>query len=231
MRQKTKLLNLFICLGIICCSGVIQFSYIWYKESIIVLCIFSIILFIMKRKKLSNNDIKKTLILFAILTINLLVYSDNIDGHISLFLKILSVCILAKNIEIDEFRENYINILYVICLVSLVCYFLFLLYPTIIIAKVPIVNYWQHSTRYVLIYNFPGNGWEYGGLRNFGPFHEGGMFAIFIDIAILFIVNENNFNKRSIKRIITFIICLITTFSTTRNAWTKHNYIIFLYKE
>lgn len=231
MKQKTNILNLLICLAIICCSGVIQFSYIWNKESIICLFIFAILIFIIKRKKLNYNDIKKLSILLLILTINLLVYSNNVDGHISLILKIISICLLAKNIEIKEFKKNYINILYVISLISIVCYFLFLFFPTVIVNRVPIVEYWQHSTRYILIYNFPGNGWEYGGLRNFGPFHEGGMFAVFVDIALLFIVDESKFSKRNLKKIIVFVICLITTFSTNRNDRTRFNFVILLYKK
>lgn len=98
----------------------------------------------------------------------------------------------------------------VVCVVSLVCFAIFVTNPMAIINSIPNVKYWSMESRYALIYNFPGNQYI---MRNFGPYHEGGMFAIFIALAVM-ILFEQKKNRREKIYIAIFLITIVTTFST-----------------
>ncbi len=209
-----RTLNFIICFILICTSGVVQFAFIWNSQSIVAVFCFSCIAFIFCGNfVVSRQKTYKLLILYAIVLLNILVYSDNVDGHIALMLIIGSAFLLSYLINWNLFTQFYINIMFVICLISLICFGLYLLYPVYIINTVPLVSYWSLNSHYALIYNFPGNQYV---IRNFGPYHEGGMFAIYIALAVLFLFENKTIETRWGKlQVVIFLVTLISTFSTT----------------
>lgn len=218
IRTKIKnndILGFFITLMLFCCSGVIQFSYIWFNQSIIIMFTILMIIFIFR----CNSFVKKNLIILSILIIiiliNIIIYPINISGHIGLILKLFSVFLASHIIYSEDFKIHYRKIILFIAIISLVCYTTFLIVPGLITSNVPIVSYWQHNTRYMLLYNFPGNGYEYGQIRNFGPFHEGGMFAVYLDIGIFFVLEKSKLSRKDVTELSILVIALITTFSTS----------------
>lgn len=80
------------------------------------------------------------------------------------------------------------------------------------IMEIPLVKYWSVESRYALIYNFPGNQYL---MRNFGPYHEGGMFAIFVSLAMLLLFEQDEMSKKRKKYVIIYAATVVTTFSTT----------------
>lgn len=78
--------------------------------------------------------------------------------------------------------------------------------------SIPLVKYWSVESRYALIYNFPGNQYL---MRNFGPYHEGGMFAIFVSLAMLLLFEQDEMSKKRKKYVIIYAATVVTTFSTT----------------
>ncbi|MEG1312034.1 MAG: hypothetical protein RSD47_08520, partial [Romboutsia sp.] len=69
---------------------------------------------------------------------------------------------------------------------------------------------WGDTMRSTIIYNFPYKPFY----RNFGFYHEGGMYAIFLNIALLFSYRIEKLKNINIIRII-LIITIATTLSTT----------------
>ena len=212
-EKRKELLNFLITFMLICTSGVVQFTFIWNSQSIICLFFISVCLFVFKNDwKMSKRKMIKMLLLAFIIVVNLMVYSNNPDGHISLLLVMISGCILSQFIDWKLFSRYYVNIMAVICIISLVCFAFFVVNPMTIMNKIPIVKYWSIESRYALVYNFPGNQYL---IRNFGPYHEGGMFAIFVALAILLLLEQERTNAKQKIYVILFAITIVTTFSTS----------------
>ena len=95
---------------------------------------------------------------------------------------------------------------------KLVCFAFFVTNPMKVINTKPLVKYWSVESRYALIYNFPGNQYL---MRNFGPYHEGGMFAIFVSLAMLLLFEQDEMSKKRKKYVIIYAATVVTTFSTT----------------
>lgn len=212
LNKREQIFNLIVCLILFCLSGTIQFSYIWYKESLIFISLISIgIVILLKKIKLTNVITLSLLSLLII--INLCLYKENIDGHICLILKLIISCIFINYINFELFKKYYINLVFVLSIISLICFFIFVIRPDIILNNIPSITYWNHVTKYIGVYNFSNNIYT---IRNFGPFHEAGMWAVFVDVALLLQFQKNKNNKFSDKlKIFIFIITIITTFSTT----------------
>lgn len=212
-EKEKKLLNFLITFMLICTSGVVQFTFIWNSQSTIFLFLFSVCLFVFGRNwKIPRKKMIKMILLSCIIMINLMVYSGNVDGHISLFLVVVSGCILSQFIEWKLFAQYYVDIMAVICIISLGCFAFFLTNPMKVINTIPLVKYWSVESRYALIYNFPGNQYL---MRNFGPYHEGGMFAIFVSLAMLLLFEQDEMSKKRKKYVIIYAATVVTTFSTT----------------
>ena len=212
-EKEKKLLNFLITFMLICTSGVVQFTFIWNSQSTIFLFLFSICLFVFGRNwKIPRKKMIKMILLSCIIMINLMVYSGNVDGHISLFLVVVSGCILSQFIEWKLFAQYYVDIMAVICIISLGCFAFFVTNPMKVINTIPLVKYWSVESRYALIYNFPGNQYL---MRNFGPYHEGGMFAIFVSLAMLLLFDQDEMSKKRTVSVIIYAATVVTTFSTT----------------
>lgn len=212
-EKEKKLLNFLITFMLICTSGVVQFTFIWNSQSTIFLFLFSICLFVFGRNwKIPRKKMIKMILLSCIIMINLMVYSGNVDGHISLFLVVVSGCILSQFIEWKLFAQYYVDIMAVICIISLGCFAFFVTNPMKVINTIPLVKYWSVESRYALIYNFPGNQYL---MRNFGPYHEGGMFAIFVSLAMLLLFEQDEMSKKRKIYVIIYAATVVTTFSTT----------------
>ena len=107
-EKEKKLLNFLITFMLICTSGVVQFTFIWNSQSTIFLFLFSVCLFVFGRNwKIPRKKMIKMILLSCIIMINLMVYSGNVDGHISLFLVVVSGCILSQFIEWKLFARYY----------------------------------------------------------------------------------------------------------------------------
>lgn len=212
-EKEKKFLNFLITFMLICTSGVVQFTFIWNSRSIIFLFLFSVCLFAFgKNWKIPRKKMIKMLLLACIIMINLMVYNENVDGHISLFLVAISGCILSQFIEWKLFARYYVDIMLIICIISLGCFAFFVMNPMKVINTVPLVKYWSVESHYALIYNFPGNQYV---MRNFGPYHEGGMFAIFVSLAMLLLFEQDEMSKKRKIYVIIYAATVVTTFSTT----------------
>lgn len=153
-EKEKKLLNFLITFMLICTSGVVQFTFIWNSQSTIFLFLFSICLFVFGRNwKIPRKKMIKMILLSCIIMINLMVYSGNVDGHISLFLVVVSGCILSQFIEWKLFAQYYVDIMAVICIISLGCFAFFVTNPMKVINTIPLVKYWSVESRYPGFYS------------------------------------------------------------------------------
>lgn len=140
-------------------------------------------------------------------------YSISSNFHVILKagIGLFSICIIG-----EKFIRYYSNILYFLCIVSLIGF----IYNAFggVWPYIPITgmdndkSFRVTSILYTQLYNLNAMGIT---LRNCGPFWEPGAFQGFINMALLFeVLYNHDRDKRWWLRIIVFIVTIITTYST-----------------
>jgi len=177
--------------------------------------ILALFFFIKKGIKI-NITFTKVLILISLILILQTLYFGKMSFvaiaglYMSLTLPYFAVRIFEK-----DYIKIFINIVTAICVVSLIFYLPSLFFPSfhnIIGTIAPSL----HSDVGLMDQNFLIYTWEEfssnGLLRNSGNFTEAGVFACYLNLALVFnLVSDNKIINK--KNIILFI-CIITTFST-----------------
>lgn len=128
-----------------------------------------------------------------------------IFGGSLFFLATITSYITAK-----QFQQTFINTIYVISVISLICFAFVMLFPNV---KLPFemsiaqVN-WRGTFYYTLGF--------YGGrfTRNAGVFGEGGVFQIFLNLALFYLVQSEEPIKHKNRKMIVLIVALLTTVSS-----------------
>ena len=134
-------------------------------------------------------------------------------GFIIAFLLSLFVTEFFSKIQIVI---SYVNWMFWISIVSLICFAMSLLLPGLVYA-IP-MKMSENGYFYSIFYTW---GWDnYGtGLyllnRNCGPFWEPGAFQGFLVVALLMCVKFGNYIKAIDKKILVLLVTLLTTLSTT----------------
>ena len=206
--KKIDLKQIYIFILIIITSGSIYGSYIYYKQFIIVLFVSSLI--INNRRKIEKKSLIIGVILSSLILLNYFTWMGNIDGYISLIIKIISILLLSNIIDYKKFIKYYVYFFSIYIYISLINYNILLNNWQSVVAKVPIRNVWGTPMRPTLMYTFTENEFY----RNFGFFKEGGMYAIFLDIALIFSYKIKQ-NKWILFSRIMFLFTIATTLSTT----------------
>lgn len=138
----------------------------------------------------------------------------NHDSISTIFFCLISIVIAEIVIScwtFSEFRDSYVRVITFLCCVSLIMMTLFFLFPSIMnsLFVVRNANDTAYHCNFVIFTKLRG---ESGFGRNCGMFWEPGAFQTFICIALMFETIKDEPNR---KRILLFIITIITTFSTT----------------
>ena len=144
-----------------------------------------------------------------ILLINYFTWQSNYDGYLALIIKIVSVMLLSNNINYKKFAKYFVLFFSIYSVISLICYFKLLLTPNYI-NQIEIRDVWGTLLRPTLLYTYP----EKAFYRNFGFYSEGGMYAIFLNIALFFSYHLEKKPYIILSRII-IILTIISTLSTT----------------
>lgn len=110
--------------------------------------------------------------------------------------------IYVNRVSLDTFKEAFISVMYWLSIISLIGFALYRLFP--VLHNINIVRY-NYSNLFIYI-----DTTRY--TRNTGMFWEPGAYQTFLNIALLFEILKNKFNA---KKVIIFIITILTTYSTT----------------
>ena len=156
---------------------------------------------------------------------------------LGLYLRLLFAYFTIKLVD-RKFTDYYINIIYVFTLISFVFYIPSIIFPgfaQFFLQHItphfvsPFANpndfYYGEQQGHIIIFNFnavinAGRFYQIG--RNSGPFWEPGAFGGFLMVAIIF--NLIKTKTLSNKKNVTFMIAILTTFSTA----TYFVFIVFL---
>lgn len=134
--------------------------------------------------------------------------SASINSYIGNIMLLFSAFLLSLQISFDSFERVFVNVLAIIAIYSLAMYILGFTFH--------ISQYATGSTSMPILglYNYLGSNLG----RNSGIFWEPGVYQIFLNVAILFLIDQLNIqklNKKDFCIFLLFAVSIITTVSTT----------------
>lgn len=189
---------------------------------ILIFCV-SLFIFIKKGNKIDNFT---TILIASWIIINCFAYYVNygIDYSILTFggvtIKILYPYFVVKIIG-SKFFEYLLNYLDYLIKISLIFYFLDIIFPFISENYSTYLNFMSHEEQkqaggwYIFVYMHSGWGYmeKYNILRNSGFMWEPGAYSVLLILALILNFANNKFNWDSKSYV--YVIALLTTFSTS----------------
>lgn len=137
------------------------------------------------------------------------------NGYVLVLLAILSGLSIALSVDYNMFERIFLEYIVVLATVSLVCTYLVKPVVAMFGSLFPIVvnsagvGFYNMHLCYVAINERQ--------IRNFGIFREPGVYAIFLIVAIIFLINnkERLEKKKYLGYLVVLLVTLVSTFSTT----------------
>lgn len=217
-------LERLIVLLLLLLSGSIYFDYRILNYILEGVTLIFVIICTFKKIRL----IKYNLIMFLALSTLLffqtyitLGYGVNLKDFYKLIIIMLLLMIISSNMSKISFINKYINIITIICIISLICSFLInivsvgnLPFEKLVLSSNGLVS--RLATPYFTIRIQHADGTIIDQQRNSGLFWEPGAFQSFINLAILFLISSiKKVRKIDAFKLLIFVITIITTQSTT----------------
>lgn len=215
MKIEKKYISFILVLLIVLLSKTVFFTGLYEDYLKFILISISGLIFLFKGINKKNLMILITLL--CLLLISFILNFNQIDFYFTIslqgmILNLLPMAIIASFITKKEFIINYVNIIYCFCIISLVCFSIVFINPSLV--QLISTNIVLGKTPYIVSFFYTW-GWDHVFTRNSGPFWEPGAFQGFINLAIIFIILNKSFIKNNKFKLIIFIITLLTTQSTT----------------
>lgn len=192
-----------------------------YSTFITLLFITTAIVFFLARgvdRHLQSESLKKMLSLFTCMAIVIVINGvTNYSSYIAIAMQILAAYFVTRSIGYEEFKKKYINLISALALISLIAYFIALVYPTFVL-NFPMVE-GDYSSYY---YNAGIHVFQaargYDRLvvanRNSGIFWEPGAYQAFLNMGLAFILSTADVKNKGRKALF-LILAIVTTASTT----------------
>lgn len=222
-EKLKKYIEYIIILLIILLSGSVL-SMIYYKTIFILFVLTVAIYFTINKFRFVTKNVITLIIIYLVILINFLFLKNNgikISNIINTLITYLLVFIMANNIDKDDFKYIYTNIIINLSKISLFC--MLLSYFNISILMKPVeINGGIFSFSIFHI-------WGVNAVistRNFGLFWEPGAYQAFLNLALLFLLTDIEKYKNKFIKIIILILTILTTKSTTGYIIL---FIIFIY--
>ena len=177
----------------------------------ILLLVISLIYMLIGNVKISKRNIIIFLILLIFISMNMLYHQDISNGNVYKILLLLYGIVLCSFMDFSIFRTAYVEIMTVVCSFSLLLYILSFFisfsdyFPVITnIVGIKVAFVWLSNVHINITDSI---------IRNYGPFWEPGVFAIYLCIAIIFALKDEQ--TRIPVYVYIFVCGIITTLSTT----------------
>lgn len=193
------------------------FPEIKFWQIIVMLFIITIVSLMKKKIKFKNitwNHSFRLLFLFLFIVLNQISFSNEIGikGILSTTINIFFACIYSLINTYEEFKSNYLRVMKVFSIISLIFFTL-----TLIVGSDP--KYYERvtitlgSNYSIIIYNFITYKLNVVLMRNSGFTWEPGAFQLLLNIALFYEIIRNN--NRINSNILIYSAAILTTFSST----------------
>ena len=196
------------------------------QSSLLFVALLLVMYFIKVKRRI---ELKKIIVLMLMSLLILLTGISNEDIRFGYIFKIgLFTYALAviEYVSLEKFAMYFDNIIYFFSVVSLIGYIVVGVFPEILNFAIPLKNN-AGVEYYNFIFFVVEKGQSY--LRNYSVFREPGVFQAYIIIALIFQMSFSSIFQK--KRMIVYIITIITTFSTTGYIALVFVMILFIIKK
>ena len=171
------------------------------------LIVVGLILFKLKKNIIINYYIIGLIISFVI---SFIVNPVGIATYFYICVSVIIAILMINTWSFQKFRESYVKILFFLSVFSLIMMALFYIFPQMNnFFNVYNISKTAKHANYIIFTKIVN---ENGFGRNCGMFWEPGAYQTFICIALIFEISKPS---PSVRKIIVFIITILTTFSTT----------------
>lgn len=212
--NKKSIIAMLVAIFIWLCSGsVFQTIYESAFQKVIVVVFFLLVACDYKRKgAIAKNDVCSWFMMALVISSFVDIILWNEPTQILLYIANIGVfylCIkVTEKYEYKQFVNVFLNVMLIGGIISLVGW---KLTPQIMNSGIGISigKYMHYKTLGVfnIIENAPK--------RNTGFFWEPGMYQEFLNLGILLIIQKEKKNKLDVIRVVVFVLCVLTTYSTT----------------
>ena len=224
MKKKFQFL---IVVWVVLLSGAVAFLY---NYNIVFYLFVGLIIIYLRFTKISLVKLRAVawpILVFSILIILTLFVNADFSAtksYAHLMLKIILASIIPLVIPFENFKEIYLKFVFFLSITSLLIYFIVLLYPGVLLLFPKISNGGAASyfNLGLAVYKIPLNNL----LRNGSIFWEAGAFQVFINLAIA--LELRFYQLKHKKRLLVFILTIISTFSTTAFVILTIQFLFFL---
>lgn len=223
--SMSNIIYIMITILIILNSGSVFFGMIYAKQTRGVTCIVLFFSFIALRKKINIKCISRLFFIIVLLAIHMLSHFYELSGAYiydisNVILQFALAALICMTIPLKVYEKYYINMITIIGCISLTCF-------TIRLINVDLmknyINVYMSNTTGVIQYSFFYTwGWENIFMRNAGIFWEPGAYQAFVNLAILFLIKDNNSINNLFAKL-KFYILAIVIFSTQSTT----GYLVF----
>lgn len=218
-KRINNLLDYILLILTVLSSKTVYFGLVYAKVTAILFTAVCLLMFIYRCHGKVRKNLISTFVIFIIFAIALI--SMHVEGLNSLFFNTWIVTFVpfgqmfcvACAVDKKSYITKYVNVLFVMSVISLICFSLVILKPEVI------GNLYNKVEFNNSIYNIsPYYTWGWGihiFERNSGMFWEPGAFQGFLIIAILFIIFFPKEHRYAKIKTIVFLITVLSTGSTT----------------
>lgn len=214
VNKKNHYLNNFLMILVFAVGGINFFNLnIWI---LLAFFIFTLIVFIWKKKTIGKSILIVILIISIIVTVQTLKFGKgSAYTLITFIIKYIAPPYFVLKIIGPKFPKYFVNTVYLFSIIGLFFYFSVIIFPGFkeLMLTLPTLlktdpGKYKES---IIIYSLE-NMYTYGILRNSGQFHEPGGYAVYLILALIF----NSFEETSFKskKNVVLIFCLLSTIST-----------------
>ncbi|MDO5558737.1 MAG: hypothetical protein Q4F95_03975 [Oscillospiraceae bacterium] len=179
---------------------------------------FTFVYIIVKNIYTQFDNIYNIIVIVILMMITTIINKEEIRPFVLITFTYLSTYIFAESIDFEKFRKAFVTVVYILCIISLICFSAYLIIPAL--SKINVV-YNVHGEKYSNLFIYVNTN-RY--IRNTGIFWEPGAFQTFINLACLLEISKDNIN---IKKVLIFFLTDITTYSTT--AYLTMIFLIILF--
>ena len=176
----------------------------------LLLLLMLVTLLLISKFKLSKRLIFYWILQSFLMVLGMIVNNDYGKGTIFKIFLILLSAVFCTVIDFDDFKDSFVEIMSLICFFSLIVY---VLSPIVLqnVSHLPVIT--NINGEQIVCFGLTNVHIKFDGItRNWGPFWEPGVYAIYLCVALLFSLND--LSKISVKPII-LVLGILSTLSTT----------------
>lgn len=226
--KVNNILNSLAVLWIVLSSGSMFFGQLNTGLSMMGLLIIGGLFLAEKSFVVVQGNIKRLLGLMLFLILNVVITgigNNRMNDFIIFVIRILTLCIMQSHIKRETFVDKFVNIICGISVISLVCWGIGVIYtdfPYPFLFEVHTDSSHFYGTFYYTIGMNSGSRFGSSIGRNAGIFWEPGVYQIYLNLAIFFLLS---FEKCSVKHKKLKFILLSITLVTTQSSM---GYLIYM---